>query len=94
MIRRRGSTELDACWLGGSSRGVRFVQLFHAGQPWDNHEGIQKNLPAICRKTDKPAAGLIADLKQRGLLDSTLVHWGGEIGRSPFMHQQQPRPTR
>lgn len=64
-------------------RGVRFVQLFHAGQPWDNHEGIQKNLPAICRKTDKPAAGLIADLKQRGLLDSTLVHWGGEIGRLP-----------
>jgi len=64
-------------------RGVRFVQLFHAGQPWDNHEGIQKNLPAICRKTDKPAAGLIADLKQRGLLDSTVVHWGGEIGRLP-----------
>lgn len=64
-------------------RGVRFVQLFHAGQPWDNHEGIQKNLPAICRKTDKPAAGLIADLKQRGLLDATLVHWGGEIGRLP-----------
>lgn len=64
-------------------RGVRFVQLFHAGQPWDNHEGIQTNLPAICRKTDKPAAGLIADLKQRGLLDSTLVHWGGEIGRLP-----------
>ncbi len=64
-------------------RGVRFVQLFHSGQPWDHHDSIQKNLPAICRKTDKPVAGLVADLKQRGLLDSTLVHWGGEIGRLP-----------
>ena len=64
-------------------RGVRFVQLFHSGQPWDHHDSIQKNLPQICRKTDKPVAGLVADLKQRGLLDSTLVHWGGEIGRLP-----------
>jgi hypothetical protein len=74
-------------------RGVRFVQLFHAGQPWDNHDSIAKNLPAICRKTDKPVAGLVADLKQRGLLDTTLVHWGGEIGRLPVT-QEHGSPDR
>lgn len=64
-------------------RGVRFVQLFLGGQPWDNHAGIRSALPAICRRTDQPAAALVKDLKQRGLLDTTLVHWGGEIGRLP-----------
>jgi hypothetical protein len=64
-------------------RGVRFVQLFHSGQPWDNHSNIKTSLADICRKTDKPVAALVADLKQRGMLDSTLVHWGGEIGRLP-----------
>ncbi len=64
-------------------RGVRFVQLFLGGQPWDTHQGIRTNLPAICRRTDQPAAALVKDLKQRGLLDTTLVHWGGEIGRLP-----------
>ncbi|AMV20712.1 DUF1501 domain-containing protein [Planctomyces sp. SH-PL14] len=64
-------------------RGVRFVQLFHAGQPWDNHSEIKTGLPSICRKTDQPAAALVKDLKQRGLLESTIVHWGGEIGRLP-----------
>jgi hypothetical protein len=64
-------------------RGVRFVQLFLGGQPWDTHTGIKSALPAICRRTDKPAAALVKDLKQRGLLDTTLVHWGGEIGRLP-----------
>lgn len=64
-------------------RGVRFVQLFHGGQPWDNHNNIRGSLPAICRRTDRPAAALVKDLKQRGMLDSTLVHWGGEIGRLP-----------
>ncbi|WP_422930844.1 DUF1501 domain-containing protein [Singulisphaera sp. PoT] len=64
-------------------RGVRFVQLFLGGQPWDNHTDIKNGLPAICRKTDKPAAALVKDLKQRGLLETTLVHWGGEIGRLP-----------
>lgn len=74
-------------------RGVRFVQLFHSGQPWDNHDSIAKTLPAICRRTDKPVAGLVADLKQRGLLDSTLVHWGGEIGRLPVT-QEHGSPDR
>lgn len=64
-------------------RGVRFVQLFLAGQPWDNHSNITTGLPAICGRTDKPSAALVKDLKQRGMLESTLVHWGGEIGRLP-----------
>ncbi len=64
-------------------RGVRFVQLFLAHQPWDHHENIKDALPAICKRTDQPSAALVKDLKQRGLLDSTLVHWGGEIGRLP-----------
>jgi uncharacterized protein (DUF1501 family) len=64
-------------------RGVRFVQLFLAGQPWDNHSNISTALPSICRKTDKPAAALVKDLKQRGMLDEVIVHWGGEIGRLP-----------
>ena len=64
-------------------RGVRFVQLFLGGQPWDNHNSIKSGLPDICRRTDRPAAALVKDLKQRGLLETTLVHWGGEIGRLP-----------
>jgi hypothetical protein len=64
-------------------RGVRFVQLFLGGQPWDNHRSIRSELPAVCRRTDQPSAALVRDLKQRGLLDSTVVHWGGEIGRLP-----------
>ncbi len=64
-------------------RGVRFVQLFLGGQPWDNHTDLKKGLPVITKRTDQPAAALVKDLKQRGLLDTTLVHWGGEIGRLP-----------
>jgi hypothetical protein len=64
-------------------RGVRFVQLFLGGQPWDTHSSLRQSLPAICRRTDRPAAALVKDLKQRGLLETTLVHWGGEIGRLP-----------
>jgi hypothetical protein len=64
-------------------RGVRFVQIFLGGQPWDTHSTIRQSLPAICRRTDRPAAALVRDLKQRGLLDTTIVHWGGEIGRLP-----------
>ena len=66
-------------------RGVRFVQLFLNGQPWDNHSSLSTSLPAVCRRTDKPAAALVKDLKRRGLLDSTIVHWGGEIGRLPVV---------
>ena len=64
-------------------RGVRFVQMFLGGQPWDTHTSIRTALPVICKRTDQPAAALVTDLKRLGLLDSTLVHWGGEIGRLP-----------
>ncbi len=66
-------------------RGVRFVQLFTKNQYWDHHGSIQSALPASCKKVDVPAAALVADLKQRGLLDSTIVHWGGEMGRLPVI---------
>ncbi len=69
-------------------RGVRFVQLFTKNQYWDHHGGIVKALPASCRKIDKPAAALVKDLKQRGLLDSTVVHWGGEMGRLPVIQNE------
>jgi len=68
-------------------RGVRFVQLFHANQPWDNHSSLKSSLTSICKKTDRPVAALVADLKQRGMLDTTLVHWGGEIGRLPVTQE-------
>ena len=66
-------------------RGVRFVSVFCRNQEWDNHGSIRSTLPAACKKTDKPAAALVADLKRRGLLDSTLVMWGGEMGRLPVI---------
>jgi len=65
-------------------RGVRFVQLFPKGQMWDNHSNIKNSLAAACKHTDKPVAGLLNDLRQRGLLDDTLVLWGGEFGRLPM----------
>lgn len=65
-------------------RGVRFVQLFINGQIWDNHANIARDLPQACERTDKPVAGLLADLRQRGLLDQTLVLWTGEFGRLPI----------
>ncbi|MBS0203022.1 MAG: DUF1501 domain-containing protein [Planctomycetes bacterium] len=66
-------------------RGVRFVQLYTRYQLWDHHGAIRKALPAACLKVDQPSAALVQDLKQRGLLDSTLVHWGGEMGRLPVI---------
>jgi hypothetical protein len=69
-------------------RGVRFVQVFTATQEWDHHGNIAGSLPVACRKVDRPSAALVADLKQRGLLDSTLVHWGGEMGRLPVIQNE------
>jgi hypothetical protein len=71
-------------------RGVRFVQVFTRNQFWDHHGNIRKSLPAACRMVDRPAAGLVTDLKRRGLLDGTVVHWGGEMGRLPVIQ----RPVR
>ncbi|HVX63531.1 MAG TPA: DUF1501 domain-containing protein, partial [Pirellulales bacterium] len=70
-------------------RGVRFVQLYTRGQAWDNHTNIGTSLKKICTETDKPVAALLKDLKQRGLLNDTLVVWGGEFGRLP-MAQMKP----
>jgi hypothetical protein len=64
-------------------RGVRFVQVFMAGLPWDSHQNAATMIRGACEQTDLPIAGLISDLKQRGLLDSTLLFWGGEFGRTP-----------
>jgi hypothetical protein len=69
-------------------RGVRFVSLFTGNQTWDNHSSILTTLPAACKYVDKPAAALVIDLKQRGLLDSTVVHWGGEMGRLPVIQNR------
>jgi hypothetical protein len=73
-------------------RGVRFVQLYHgSGSRWDAHSGIEKNHSTLCRASDRPVAGLLTDLKQRGLLDSTLVIWGGEFGRTPMSEKGDGR---
>ena len=65
-------------------RGVRMVQLWHgAGQPWDNHDNIEENHRKLAAEIDQPIAALLSDLKQRGMLDDTLVIWGGEFGRTP-----------
>ena len=70
-----------------SERGVRFVQLYHGGNSgagrWDGHRQIKKSYDALCPQVDKPIAGLLKDLKQRGLLDETLVVWATEFGRTP-----------
>src|SRR3954462_2627590 len=65
-------------------RGVRFVQLFLSGQPWDTHDKNANRLKQLCGMTDQPSAALVLDLKRRGLLDSTIVLWTGEFGRLPI----------
>lgn len=73
-------------------RGVRFVQLYHGtGSKWDAHANIEKNHTDMCGQSDKPVAGLLRDLKRRGLLDSTLVVWGGEFGRTPMSEKGDGR---
>src|SRR5271156_5854530 len=67
--------------------------IFHTGnQHWDRHGGIVTALPNMCQVADQPSAALVQDLKSRGLLDTTLVHWGGEMGRLPVI--QNGGPTR
>jgi uncharacterized protein (DUF1501 family) len=76
----------DGCLLARRlvERGVRYVQVFYGvGQPWDDHAHINTNLRERCPDMDRAAAALIVDLKRRGLLDETLVVWGGEFGRTP-----------
>ena len=66
-----------------AERGTRFIQIMHAG--WDQHRNLNTQLEIQCRDTDAPSAALVKDLEQRGLLDDTLVIWGGEFGRTPFL---------
>jgi hypothetical protein len=75
-------------------RDVRFVQIYHGGghqqQTWDAHHGVEENLSIHCPEVDRPISGLLTDLEQRGLLDETLVIWGGEFGRQPVSQQASP----
>jgi hypothetical protein len=74
-----------------AERGVRFIQLYHgAGQPWDHHDDIESGHRNLARQCDKPIAALISDLKQRGMLDETLIIWGGEFGRTPAVELPTP----
>ena len=70
-------------------RGVRFVQLCSGNQHWDHHNNIKASLPKRCREMDRPTSALVKDLKRRGLLSSTLVHWGGEMGRLPVVQNEK-----
>jgi uncharacterized protein (DUF1501 family) len=73
-------------------RGVRFVQLYAgSGSQWDAHTKIEDNHSRLCRATDRPVAGLLIDLKRCGLLDETLVIWGGEFGRTPMSEKGDGR---
>ena len=72
-------------------RGVRFVQVYTENQRWDHHHRIRTGWPAACRKVDQPSAALVKDLKQRGMLDTTVVHWGGEMGRLPVVQNDAGR---
>jgi uncharacterized protein (DUF1501 family) len=65
-----------------AERGVRFIQLYHRG--WDHHGNIEPNLKMVAQETDQACAALVKDLRQRGMLDDTLVIWSGEFGRTPM----------
>ncbi len=82
-VTRRGSFASN-CLLARrlAEKGVRFIQLMHAG--WDQHQNLPTQLAIQCRDTDQPSAALVKDLKQRGLLEDTLIIWGGEFGRTVF----------
>ena len=83
-VKRQGSYAYN-CLMARRlvERGVRFVQLFHAG--WDHHSNLTTQFKIQCQDTDAPSAALVKDLDQRGLLEDTLVIWGGEFGRTPFL---------
>ena len=72
-------------------RGVRYVQVLNSGQSWDQHSSLLSTLPKNCAACDQPSAALLMDLKQRGLLDTTVVHWGGEMGRLPVLQNDAGR---
>jgi uncharacterized protein (DUF1501 family) len=82
-VQQRGSYAYN-CLIARrlAERDVRFIQLFHMG--WDQHFTLPKQLPGQCRDTDQASAALVKDLEQRGMLDDTLVIWGGEFGRTTY----------
>ena len=82
-VRKPGSFAAN-CLLARrlAERNVRFIQLYHRG--WDHHGDLTKKIPSMARDVDQPSAGLLLDLKQRGMLDDTLILWGGEFGRTPY----------
>lgn len=90
---RKPGTYAANCLLARrlAERGVRFIQLFHRG--WDQHVAMTQQLPNQCRDTDQPSAALIRDLKQRGLLEDTLVVWGGEFGRTVYSQGKLGSPS-
>ncbi len=81
---RRPGTFARNCLLARrmAEQGIRFIQLYHRG--WDTHAGVTERMPVLCRDTDQASAALVQDLKQRGLLEDTLVIWAGEFGRTPY----------
>jgi hypothetical protein len=92
-VERKGSYAYN-CLLARRlvERGTRFVQVMHAG--WDQHRNLYTQLEIQCRDTDRPSAALVLDLEQRGLLDDTLVVWGGEFGRTPFLQGAMDAPDK
>ena len=89
---RRPGTYAFNCLMARrlAERDVRFIQLYHSG--WDHHFSLPQHLPKRCRETDRASAALITDLKERGLLDDTIVVWGGEFGRTTFSQDGKVRP--
>jgi hypothetical protein len=75
-----------------AERGVRFIQLYH--RDWDHHGGLKQGIAYKAEEVDRPTAALIKDLKQRGMLDDTLVVWGGEFGRTPMCEIRNPRDAK
>ena len=72
-------------------RGVRYIQLWHGGgQPWDSHDDLEVNHRRLAKQCDQAIGALLIDLKQRGMLDETLVMWGGEFGRTPAVEMPKP----
>ncbi|MCG3122886.1 MAG: hypothetical protein GIKADHBN_01290 [Phycisphaerales bacterium] len=90
---RKPGTFANNCLMARrlAERGVRFIQLFHRG--WDQHGNLRNGIAAQCRDTDQPSAALVKDLKQRGMLDDTLVIWGGEFGRTVYCQGNPDDPN-
>jgi len=91
QVRQKGSFAYN-CLMARrlAERGCRFIQLMHAG--WDQHTNLNTQLKIQCEDTDAASAALVIDLKQRGMLDDTLVLWGGEFGRTPFKQTRDNEP--